>query len=183
MAGEAGGVPGLLPKAALTTSRVVYKPFTIPLELTKSSLAVGNAAHAAVGGANKAIAEAYISLEPKGPAKWLVPLFVKTNDAVGRSAQIAERNTKVFWAPFSEGMEGVGRAIAGPGAYYYAKKAGAPDPGNPDVIRGLLNMKLFDYPPGQALVPPGAQQQAPQGPPPEAPQQAAEGAGQAQPAA
>lgn len=182
MAGEG---PGFLPKAALTTSRVVYKPFLIPQKLTDSSALVGAAAHSAVGGANKAIGEAYIALQPKGPAKWLIPLFVKTNEAVGSSAEKAQRNKDVFWDPVSQGSESIGRAIAGPGAYYYAKKAGFPEPSNPDVIKGLLNMKLFDYP----VPPPPAEEGAPppqgqqQGPPPEAAQQAAEGAGQAQPAA
>jgi len=188
----AGEIPGLIPKAALTTSRLVYYPFTIPTKLNNSALAVGGATHSMVAGVNAAMGNAYMGLEPKGPAKALAKLFVKVDESVKISAGKAERNEKVFWGPFSEGTRQVGQAVAGPGAYYYAKKAGSPDPSNPDVIRGLLEMKLFQYPPGDVLVPPpppaeqGAPAPAPEGAPAPAPEgqaQAAEGAAQAQPAA
>lgn len=172
---------GFIPKAALTASRAVYYPFTIPTKLNESALNVGNAAHSALGGVNAAVGQAYISLQPKGPAKWLVPLFVKTDAAVKHSMEIAARNENVFWKPFADGTEGIGRAIAGPGAYYYAKQAGFPEPSNPDLIKGLLNLGLFKYP-----VPAGGngggQPAAP--PPPDAGAQgAADGAGQAAPPA
>lgn len=166
--------PGVIPKAALTTSRVVYKPFLIPQKLNDSATAVGAAGHAAFGGTMAAVGQAYVSLQPKGPAKWLVPLFAKSVQATQHSMEIADRNKKVFWDPFSAASEGMGRAIAGPGAYYYAKKAGIADPANPDVIKALLNMKLFEYPGGG-----GGQQSAP--PPDAAAQGAAEGAAQAGP--
>lgn len=187
------GSPGLIPKAALTTSRVIYFPFTIPLKLNESATLMGAAGHNLVGGVNKAVAESYMALQPRGPAKWLVPMFQKVNDSVVKSSAMAERNKKVFWDPFSNGVEQVGRAIASPGAYYYLAKAGAKDPGNPDLIKGILNMGLFKYPPGEQIQAAeaqmaaakggGGQPAAQQGPPPEAAQQAAEGAGQAQPAA
>lgn len=177
--------PGILPKAALTTSRLVYKPFLIPMKLDASATNVGNAVHAAVGGTNAAIAQAYMSLQPKGPAKWLVPLFVKTDGAVKHSMEIQARNKNVFWDPFANASESMGRAIAGPGTYWYAKKAGIPDPSNPDVIKGLLNMKLFEYPVGSAAAagggePAPAQQQQAPAQPEGAAQGAAEGAQQTQ---
>lgn len=185
----AGGSPGLIPKAALTTSRLVYKPFLIPMKLNVSATNVGAAAHGVVGAVNGSIGKAYIDMQPKGPAKWLVPLFVKTQEAVGKSSEKAARNKQVFWDPVSVGSESIGRAIAGPGAYYYAKKAGIPEPGSQQVIQGLLNMPLFSYPGGggggQAAPPAdgGGEPAAAEPPPPqEGANAAAEGAAQAQPA-
>ena len=171
----AGG-PGIIPKAAMTTSRIIYKPFVIPQRLNDSATLVGGAAHAAFGGTVSAIGQAYVSLQPKGPAKLLIPLFQKSIEATKHSMEIADRNKKVFWDPFSNSVEGMGRAIAGPGAYYYAKKAGFPDPSNPDIIKGLLNLKLFQYPVSSGAAP------APAGPPPDGGAQgAADGAGQTAP--
>jgi len=172
----AGG-PGFIPKAALTTARIIYKPFVIPQRLNDSATLVGGAAHAAFGGTVSAIGQAYVSLQPKGPAKMLIPLFQKSIEATKHSMEIADRNKKVFWDPFSSASESMGRAVAGPGAYYYAKKAGFPEPSNPDIIKGLLNLKLFQYP-----APSGAAPAQPAGPPPSAAAEgAAEGAGQAAP--
>jgi hypothetical protein len=194
------GTPGLIPKAALTTSRLVYKPFLIPQRLNDSATLVGigpdgkGGLTGAVKAVNAGIGNAYAALQPRGPAKWLLPLFQKIDAATDTSAAKAIRNKNVFWDPFSQGSEGIGRAIAGPGAYYYAKKAGFPDPSNPDVIKGLLNLKLFQYPvpapPPPAEQPSGEAPPAagppPQGtegqaapPPAESGTQAAEGAAQA----
>jgi hypothetical protein len=171
------GSPGFIPKAALTTSRVVYRPFLIPQRLNDSATLVGAAAHNAFGGTMSSIGQAYVSLQPKGPAKLLIPLIEKSLQATKQSMEIADRNKKVFWDPFSAASESMGRAIAGPGAYYYARKAGFPDPSNPDIIKGLLNLKLFQYPMPSGAAP-APQPQAPP-PPTGGAQDAGEGAGQA----
>ena len=193
------GTPGFLPKAALVGSKAVYYPFTIPQQLNDSATNTGAALNGMTQGIIGSVGQAYVALEPRGPAKWLVPLFEKGLQATQRSSEIAQRNKDVFWDPFSQGSEQVGRAIAGPGAYYYLRKAGVENP-SADAIKAVLNTKLFEFPSGeqvnafeQAVAQAKAQggaPQAPQGPPPEAqapPQdaaqaaaQAAEGAGQAQ---
>jgi hypothetical protein len=202
--------PGIIAKGGLTVSRAVYYPFTIPQKLNDSATLTGAALNGMAKGINASIGTAYVALQPKGPAKWLIPLFQKVDAATTHSDEIAARNKKVFWDPFSQGTEQVGRALASPGAYYYLKSAGYKDPGNQDVIRGILGMGLFKYPtadqlpspeqieqmkaqaagggggggaPAQQAPPADQGQQQQQGPPPEASQQAAEGAGQAQPAA
>ena len=183
------GTPGLIPKAALTTSRIVYKPFLIPQKLNDSATLVGSLGNGTVGAINAAVGTSIMKLQPRVGAKFLANLFTKVDSAVKRSDQIATRNKQVFWDPFSQASEGMGRAIAGPGAYYYAKKAGFPDPSNPDVIKGLLNLKLFQYPvpaPAEAPAGPPAQAAPPEGAAAasaEPSTQAAEGAAQAQPAA
>jgi hypothetical protein len=179
--------PGILPKAALVTSRAVYYPFTIPQKLNDSSTLVGTQLNHMVGGINASIGNAYAELKPRGPAKWLLPLFAKVDTAVKHSDEIAARNKTVFWDPFSQGVEGIGRAVAGPGAYWYLRKAGVEQP-TTDQIKGVLNMPLFSFP---SAAPAGdgggdaaaaaeaaaaAQQQAAAQ---QGAQQAAEGAGQA----
>lgn len=181
----AGTVPGFLPKAALTTSRAVYYPFTIPQKLNDSATLVGHSLNGAVAGIAGSVGQAYVDLKPRGPAKWLVPLFTKTLDATKHSEEIAQRNKAVFWDPMSQGVEGVGRAIAGPGAYYYLHKAGVENPSS-DAIKAVLNLPLFKYPSGeevsafeqQVASMRGGQGGAPQGPPPaqEAPPADAAGA-------
>jgi hypothetical protein len=147
--------PGILPKTALVGSRVIYYPFTIPQKLTDSSYLVGQQATAALGGVNAAIGNAYAQLKPRGPAKWLLPLFKKVDDAVQNNDKIAMRNKTVFWDPISQGAEGIGRAFAGPGAYWYLRKAGVEQP-TTDMIKGVLNMPLFSFP-----VPSGGGEQQP----------------------
>ncbi|MCZ4497405.1 MAG: hypothetical protein JWM25_1990, partial [Thermoleophilia bacterium] len=49
-----------------------------------------------------------------------------------------------------EVSESIGRAIAGPGAAYYLHKAGVENP-TAELIKGVLNTKLFEFPPGEAL--------------------------------
>lgn len=181
--------PGFLPKTALVASRAVYYPFTIPQKLDDSATLVGHSLNGAVAGVTAAIGQAYVDLKPRGPAKWLIPVFQKTLEATQKSEAIAARNKTVFWDPFSAGAEGVGRAIASPGAYWYLKKAGVEQP-TQDMIKGVLGMGLFKFPqaaPAGEGAPAG--QGAPQGPPAEqapapdaagAAQQAAEGAGQTQ---
>jgi hypothetical protein len=187
--------PGILPKTALVGSRVVYYPFTIPQKLTDSSYKMGQVGTAVFGttvGTMKAGIEA---LEPRGPAKWLVPLLAKFEAAAANNDKIAMRNKTVFWDPVSQGAEGIGRALAGPGAYWYLRKAGVEQP-TTDMIKGVLNMPLFSFPVpsgGGAEQPPAdnaaaaeaaaqqaaAAQAAQQQGGGEAAQQAAEGAGQA----
>lgn len=183
----AGTVPGFLPKAALTTSRAVYYPFTIPQKLNDSATLVGHSLNGAVAGIAGSVGQAYVDLKPRGPAKWLVPLFTKTLDATQKSEAMAQRNKAVFWDPFSQGVEGVGRAIAGPGAYYYLHKAGVENPSS-DAIKAVLNLPLFKYPSGEEVSAfeqqvAAMRGQAPQGPPPQqqAPTDAAGAAEQAPP--
>lgn len=183
--------PGILPKTALVGSRAIYYPFTIPQKLNDSATLTGAALNGMVNGITASVGKAYVDLQPRGPAKWLLPLFQKTIDATVKSDQIAQRNKTVFWDPFSQGVEGVGRAFASPGAYWYLKKAGVEQP-TQDMIKGVLNMPLFSFPVPSAAPPA-------EGPPAEAPPadnaaaaaaaaqqaaaQAAEGAGQAGPPA
>lgn len=136
--------PGPLPKTAVVASRIAYYPFTIPAQLTKSSHDTGKALNGMVGGINASIGNAYASLEPRGPAKWLLPLFTKVDTAVKESDRIANRNKDVFWQPLSDGFEGVGRAIGGPGAYWFLRKSGVEAP-TADQIKGTLQQKLFDF--------------------------------------
>jgi hypothetical protein len=179
--------PGFLPKTALVTSKVVYYPFTIPQKLDDSATLVGGALNGMVNGVTASVGKAYVDLKPRGPAKWLLPLFQKTIDATVKSDQIAQRNKTIFWDPFSQGVEGVGRAFASPGAYYYLKKVGVEQP-TQDMIKGVLNTPLFTFPAPSGEAPPAQQQAGPDpaaqqaGPDPAAQggaQQAAEGAGQA----
>ena len=173
--------PTFIPKAVLTTGRVLHQPFEIPTEMTKSALLQGGTAHAAVGALNKAAADAVEALQPRGPAKWLLPIFAKVDAATTKSDAIAQRNKAVFWDPFSQGVEGVGRAIASPGTYWYLRKAGVEQP-TQDMIKAVLNMPLFSFPSappaadggGDAAAAAAAQEAAAQ----QAAAQAAEGAGE-----
>jgi hypothetical protein len=174
--------PGILPKAALVGSRAVYYPFTIPKQLNDSATLTGAALNGAVGGINASIGNAYASLKPRGPAKWLLPLFAKVDTAVKRSDEIATRNKTVFWDPFSEGVEGVGRAVAGPGAYWYLKKAGVEQPTS-DMIKGVLNMPLFSFPSAPPAGGDGGGDAAAAAAAAASQQQAAEGAAEASPEA
>jgi hypothetical protein len=180
--------PGFLPKTALVTSKAVYYPFTIPQQLNDSATATGAALNGMVNGITASVGKAYVDLKPRGPAKWLLPLFQKTIDATVKSDQIAQRNKTIFWDPFSQGVESVGRAIASPGAYYYLKKVGVEQP-TQDMIKGVLNTPLFTFPvpSGEAAPaqqggedPAAAQAAAEQAAAQAAAQQAAEGAGQTQ---
>ncbi|MCB0880268.1 MAG: hypothetical protein KDC46_14945, partial [Thermoleophilia bacterium] len=137
--------PGILPKTALVASRAVYYPFTIPQKLNDSATLTGAALNGMVKGVNASIGNAYMALQPRGPAKWLAPLFAKVDAATTKSDAIAQRNKTVFWDPFSQGVEGVGRAIASPGTYWYLRKAGVEQP-TQDMIKGVLNMPLFSFP-------------------------------------
>ena len=145
--------PGILPKTALVGSRVIYYPFTIPQKLNDSATLTGAALNGMVNGVTASVGKAYMDLKPRGPAKWLLPLFQKTIDATVKSDQIAQRNKTVFWDPFSQGVESVGRAFASPGAYWYLKKAGVEQP-TQDMIKGVLNMPLFSFPVPSGEAPP-----------------------------
>lgn len=142
-----GNVPGILPKTALVGSRAVYYPFTIPKKLNDSATITGAALNGMVAGINSSVKSAYEQLQPRGPAKWLLPLFDKVDHATTHSSEIAQRNKTVFWDPFSEGMEQVGRAFASPGTYWYLKKAGVEQP-TQDQIKSVLNMPFFKFPDG-----------------------------------
>ncbi len=143
--------PGILPKAALLGSKAIYYPFTIPTKLNESATKVGEANHRRVKNVTAGIGGAMASLEPRGPAKWLVGLLAKVHGSVERSEQIAARNKAVFWDPFANGTEQVGRAIAGPGAYWYAKKSGIEQPGA-DAIYGALNVGgFFHFPTAEEM--------------------------------
>lgn len=163
----AGNVPGILPKAALVGSKAVYYPFTIPQKLNDSATLTGSALNGAANGIINSVGSAYAALEPRGPAKWLLPLFERFSQATVRSQEIADRNKAVFWDPFSQGVEGVGRALAGPGTYWYLKKSGIDAP-TEDMIKGALNTKLFHFPTPDELGGGGAPAPAPDpGPAPE----------------
>lgn len=164
-----GTTPGILPKTALVGSRAVYYPFTIPQKLNDSATLTGAALNGMVNGITASVGKAYMDLQPRGPAKWLLPLFQHTVDATIKSDAIAQRNKTVFWDPFSQGVEGVGRAIASPGAYWYLKKAGVEQP-TQDMIKGVLNMPLFSFPVPSAG-PPAGEAPAGEAPAGEAPPQ------------
>jgi hypothetical protein len=146
---------GFLPKTAVVASRAVYYPFTIPTKLNESATLTGAALNGMVKGINASIGNAYQDLQPRGPAKWLLPLFARIDKATDRSQQIADRNKAVFWDPFAQGTEQIGRAIAGPGAYWYLRKSGVENPGQ-DAIKAVLQQGLFDFgPPTVAAAPSG----------------------------
>jgi hypothetical protein len=111
---------------------------------------VGEINHALVGSLNEAFKTAYTDLKPRGPAKWLLPLFDKIGTAVGRSQEIATRNKTVFWDPFGNGMAQIGQAFGGPGAYWYAKKAGVAEP-TAQTIQNALSGGLFKFPTAEEL--------------------------------
>lgn len=140
--------PGFLPKTAVVASRAVFYPFSIPSKLNESATKTGAELNQMVRGINASIGNAYGALEPRGPAKWLMPLFGKINAATDHSDKIAARNKAVFWDPFSEGVAGVGQAIAGPGAYWYLRKSGMEEPTSA-AIRATLEQGLFDFGPPQ----------------------------------
>ncbi|MCW2926114.1 MAG: hypothetical protein JWM86_82 [Thermoleophilia bacterium] len=187
--------PGILPKAGLVGSKIINYPFTIPKQLNESATNVGKMNHDLVEGITGALGSGLQSLEPRGPAKWFVGLLAKVNGSVQHSRDIATRNKTVFWDPFGDGMAQVGQALGGPGAYWYAKKAGIEQP-TADTIKAALAGSLFKFPTAEELggAPPAAAEvveasteapaapEAPAGPPagqaPEAAVQAAEGAGQ-----
>lgn len=147
--------PGILPKTALVGSRVVYYPFTIPQKLTDSSYLAGKVGTAVFGTTVGTLKAGVEALQPRGPAKWLVPFLAKFEAAAANNDKIAMRNKTVFWDPVSQGAEGIGRALAGPGAYWYLRKAGVEQP-TTDMIKGVLNMPLFSFP-----VPSGGGEQPP----------------------
>ncbi len=96
--------PGLVPKGALTTSRLIYKPFAFPAKLNQTATDVGKVNHDLVRGLNATIGNAYGGLKPRGPAKWLMKIFQRVDQAVAISEAKATRNKNVFWDPFSTGM-------------------------------------------------------------------------------
>ncbi len=145
----AGG-PGIVPKVVVTGARVANYPFTIPSQMTTSASKIAEVTHTAIPAINGAVRQAYEGLDPRGPAKWLLKLFDKVDEANTRSMGIADRNTKVFWGPFSEGMSQIGQAVGGPGAYYYAKKAGYADPAA--EIKNILSTWKFPTPAGGGAV-------------------------------
>lgn len=153
---------GFFPKTAVVASRAVYYPFTIPQQLNDSATNTGAALNGMVGGINNSIKAAYTELKPRGPAKWLLPLFDRIGAATDRSDQIAQRNKAVFWDPFSQGSESIGRAIAGPGAYWYLRKSGVEAP-TAGLIKGTLEQGLFDFSPPTESPIPGAGGGAPAG--------------------
>lgn len=155
--------PGFLPKTALVASRVAYYPFTVPQKMDDSATLVGKTLNDAVSGINTAVGSAYAALQPRGPAKWLLPLFDKINAATAHSTEIANRNKTVFWDPFSEGMEATGRAIASPGAYWYLKKAGNDAP-TQDAIKAVLTAGLFKFPDGGGSAGPAPSSESTPGP-------------------
>lgn len=179
--------PGILPKTALVASRAAYYPFTIPTKLNNSATLVGAVNHSLVDSVAGTLVKAGEALQPRGPAKWLFNGISRIGAANAKSAEIAQRNKTVFWDPFSQGTESVGRAIAGPGAYYYLRKAGMEKP-TEDAIKAVLQAPLFSFPtvgsapsgdaPSGGEAEAAAQAQA-EAQAQAAAQQAAEGAGQA----
>lgn len=154
----AGSTPGILPKAALVGSRAIYYPFTIPQKFTDATTLVGSVGNGTVKSINATLGNAFMALQPRGPAKLLGKLFERIDAATTRSEAIAQRNKTVFWDPFSQGTETVGRAIASPGAYWYLHKAGMEQP-TQDAIKGLLNLGFFAFP--SAPTPPAEQESVP----------------------
>jgi hypothetical protein len=130
--------PSFVPKAVLTTGRVLHQPFEVPTEMTKSALLQGGVIHAAVGAANKAASDAVAALEPRGPAKLLAKLFGKVDGSLVHSAGQAKLATEVFWVPFSNGAHQVGHAVANPFSMFYAKRAGFEIPEDPAATQALL---------------------------------------------
>jgi len=166
-----GNVPGILPKTALVGSRAIYYPFTIPQKLNDSATLVGEVGNGLVAGLNSTIGGAYAALQPRGPAKWLLPLFDKVGAATEKSQAVATRNKTKVWDPFSQGMEQVGRSFASPGTYWYLKKAGIDQP-TQDQIKSTLQMKFFHFPDAGEVgggTPPAEETPVPSGGPSEAP--------------
>lgn len=130
--------PSFIPKAALTTGRVLHQPFEVPTEMTKSALLQGGAIHSAVGAFNKTASEAVQALEPRGPAKFLEKLFGKVDSSLVGSAAQAQKATEVFWVPFSNGTHEVGHSVSNPFSMFYAKRAGFDIPSDPAEAQKLL---------------------------------------------
>lgn len=143
-------MPGIIPKVALVTARVADKPFHVPDLMTKGALTEGAAAHIVVAQTNAAVRQGVDALQPRGPAKLLTKLFDKVDASVAKSAGKAETNTKVFWGPLSESSKAMGQTIANPGAYFYAKKAGFPEPSSLELLAQLVHSKGFPTPPPAA---------------------------------
>ncbi|MCW2920385.1 MAG: hypothetical protein JWL76_259 [Thermoleophilia bacterium] len=130
--------PKFVPKAVLTAGRLAHQPFEVPTEMTKSALVQGGAIHAAVGGINKAAADAVAALEPRGPAKLLEKLFGKVDGSLVHSAGQAKQATEVFWVPFSNGAHEIGHAVSNPFSLFYAKRAGFEIPEDPAEMQAML---------------------------------------------
>lgn len=141
-------MPGLLPKASLTTGRAIQYPFAIPKRLNDSALLVGTVGNNLVGTINGAFAQSFAALQPRHGAQHLMKVFEKVDAGVQKSARIQARNEKV-WGPVTNAIDGVGTALGSPFAYYYAKSAGFPEPGNKELISALLHssFKAFPGPP------------------------------------
>lgn len=183
--------PGILPKAGLVGSKIINYPFTIPKKLADSSYAVGAAGAGVLGGTTGSLSKALTDLQPKGPAKWFVSFLDRISGAAANNQKIADRNMTAFWKPFGDGMAQVGQAFGGPGAYWYAKKAGIESP-TADTIKAALKGSIFKFPTAEELGGAAAASAAevvvaadaqgggtpPAGEAPESAVQAAEGAGQ-----
>jgi hypothetical protein len=141
----AGNVPGIVPSAALIGSRAIYKPFAFPAQFTKAGDNLGTAINGAVGGIASTLGQAFESLQPRHGMEKLTPIFGKVAEAAQQSEARGQKADAIFWNPFSQGMEGIGRAIAGPGTAFYLHKLGIDQP-TEDMIKGVLEMKLFKRP-------------------------------------
>jgi hypothetical protein len=130
--------PGFIPKAVLTTGRVLHQPFEVPTEMTKSALLQGGVSHALIGEANRVAAKAVEDLQPRGPAKLLSKLFGRVDQSLTQSAEQAKLATEVFWVPFSNGAHQVGHAVSNPFSMFYAKRAGFEAPADPGELQAML---------------------------------------------
>lgn len=146
--------PGIVPKIALTASRIGVKPFEVPAHMTQSALAEGAATHMIVAKTNAAVREGVNVLQPRGPlAKIFNMAFDRIDRSVGVSASRAEHATAVFWKPFSESSAKTGQSLVSPVAAYYARKAGFPNPTDPELLAKLVHSKGYPVPTASAEEP------------------------------
>jgi hypothetical protein len=160
-------------KANLVVARGIERTSSFPLKTIQTAQLVGAVNHSVVGNFFKAASEGYNALGPRGIAKLGATLLTKSTEAVGKSMERADANTKAI-APVVEGIANLGIAIGTPAAVRYATEAGSPAPDHPAIVNALLKSPFFVFPSGDQLVPPKEEAAAAapaEGPPPE--QQAA----------
>ncbi|MCW2962290.1 MAG: hypothetical protein JWM25_1991 [Thermoleophilia bacterium] len=154
--------PSFGAKASLVTGRALQSAFDTPAKMTVAAGTTGAVTNAFITSVNASAKESYAALQPRGPAKWLEGLFAKVDKATAQSVEQADKATKLFWVPFSEGSHRTGNAAAFPFAARYADKVGIEIPKEPaaadKLLAELLAAKGFPVPAakpeGEEPVPP-----------------------------
>lgn len=127
-----------LAKVALTAGRVAYKPFEVPAHMTNAADLAGGATWNAIAGSTAALHDSISALQPRGPAKWLTQALAGVSAVNDKSMAQGNKMRDITWKPLSEGSLKIGDAVGGPGAVFYAGKAGYPNPKDPWTIDALL---------------------------------------------